>query len=258
MTANAVDVGIGVRELLAEPGTGTVLARYDKAAYVRCAGGVFALTSAAVPAGPIHLRCRVLPDVAEGEAVTLCPEAVAGAGWAVGVLARTRQATLPDPTAFAAGTGLALAVLAPLPPARLLDGSLPQVWPEHVDVLAAGDLRRAAKVLGGRGAGLTPAGDDVLAGLVLAAATLWGPVDALTDTVEAARTNDIAAAFLHWAARGQSIAPVHDLLHAIARGDAAAVRRALAELRSFGASSGTDLAYGITLALRYLPRAPPG
>jgi Protein of unknown function (DUF2877) len=256
----AIDVGVGVRELTAGPGTGTVLVRYGKAAYVRCSGGVFALTSAEVPPGPIHLRCRVLPDITTGEPVSLRAEEVAGAGWAVDLRAPSVRPTLPDPGAFAAGTEFALDVLASLPPAQVLNGSIAAAWPDHADILAAGDLRRAAELLGGRGPGLTPAWDDVLAGLLLAAATLWGPGSrpALAEAVAAAHTNDIAAAFLRWAARGQGIAPVHDLLYAVARGDAAAARRALGELRSFGASSGTDLAYGLMLALRHLPRAPPG
>jgi len=245
-----VDVGMGVRELTAEPGTGTVVAVYDTAAYVRGAGGLFALTSTAAPPGPIHLRCRTLPEATTSETVWLDEDAVAGAGWSAGLRAPTWRPTLPDPSAFGA--------VPDVPPAELLDGPLPDAWPDHGDVLAAGDLTRAAEVLGGRGAGLTPAGDDVLAGILLSAATLWGPTPSAADAAKAARTNDIAAAFLHWAARGQSIAPVHDLLHALACDDAAAARQALAALRSFGASSGSDLAYGLTLGLRYLPRAPPG
>lgn len=248
----AVDVGVGARELIATPGTGMVIARHGKAAYVRCAGRILALTSTAVPPGPVHLRCRELPDLTEGENVSLRAEMITGTGWAVRLRAPTWRATLPDPTAFAAVTGLPT-----LPPARLLEGPLPEVWPDHAEVLAAGDLLRAADVLGGRGPGLTPAGDDVLAGLLLGAATLWGPTPALAVTAAAARTNDIATEFLRWAARGQSIAPAHDLLDAIAGDDTAAAGQALVELRSFGATSGTDLAYGITLALRHLPRAPP-
>jgi hypothetical protein len=118
-------------------------------------------------------------------------------------------------------------------------------------LVAAGDLVGAAHLLGGRGPGLTPAGDDVLAGILLMAAVGPDPVDApiRTAAAEAAPTTDVARAFLRWAARGQSIAPVHELLATIAEGEPVAARRALQRLSSIGASSGADLAAGLGLAL---------
>jgi hypothetical protein len=107
--------------------------------------------------------------------------------------------------------------------------------------------------LGGRGPGLTPAGDDVLAGLLLVARARAG-IDsepALLAAVSAVRTGDIAAGFLTWAARGQCIAPAHDVLHALVRHGADATVPACARLAAIGASSGTALLAGIRAGLAW-------
>ncbi len=170
----------------------------------------------------------------------------------------TRRISLDAPTwsgmppaaeLLRSGAGVGLAALAPIPPARLLAGDVPAVWPSYAADLAEGDLRSAARMLGGRGAGLTPAGDDVLAGLLLVAAALGIDGSAAAASV---RTNEIAAAFLHWAARGHGIAPAHELLAAAADQDLARAVTAVRRLCSIGASSGADLAYGLALGLRHL------
>lgn len=245
-----LEVGIGARELIRSRGAGTVIACYAKAVYVRCDGGVLALTTPAVSSGPIHLRCHTLPAYEVGQPASMGDLDVDAPTW---------RGTLPEPAKFVAAADFALSLLEPVAPPVLLEGPLPAAWPGHAEVLQAGDLHRVAEMLGGRGMGLTPAGDDVIAGLVLAAAAMWGPGSQaeLAGVVAASRTNDIAAGFLRWAGLGQSIAPVHDFLHAVSRFDARGARSALAELLSFGASSGADLAYGLALAVRHLPRSRP-
>lgn len=122
------------------------------------------------------------------------------------------------------------------------------------DATRAGAIEELAELLGGRGPGLTPAGDDLLAGLVLTARARWG-ADAearLVAAVGAVRTTRPAAAFLHWAARGQSLAPAHDVLVALAAGerDEPAERRVTA----IGASSGRCLLAGLRIGVAQLPR----
>ncbi len=63
------------------------------------------------------------------------------------------------------------------------------------------------------------------------------------------RTTSVARAFLHWAARGQSIEPVHDLLAALAAGDWDAAAADIGVLGGLGHTSGADLAYGLRLGL---------
>ncbi|HLF40370.1 MAG TPA: DUF2877 domain-containing protein, partial [Acidimicrobiia bacterium] len=101
------------------------------------------------------------------------------------------------------------------------------------------------------GPGLTPAGDDVLCGLLLARRALGGPATerALLAVVDGLPTTDLSLAFLRWSARGQQVAPLHDLLGAAASGDPAAARDAAGRLAAFGATSGRAMAHGVRLAL---------
>jgi hypothetical protein len=101
---------------------------------------------------------------------------------------------------------------------------------------------RAAARLAGLGEGLTPAGDDFLAGALHA---LWARrgegAEALAATVAAAaapRTTTLSATWLASAARGQAAAPWRDLVAALASGREPAVEAALARVVSTGHTSG--------------------
>lgn len=112
---------------------------------------------------------------------------------------------------------------------------------------AASDLRELAARLGGRGPGLTPAGDDVLAGVLLARWGATGPAERAESLAVAkgVATNRISRAFLEAAARGQCIEPAHDLLVGLVEGDEPAAERARLRLAAYGATSGAALALGI-------------
>jgi len=207
-----VTAGPGLRGLNAM--TARVVSVHPKAAYVRTAAGdLFALTTPAVPAGPIHAATAGdLGHLRLGDHVTV--DLSDAARW---------EGALPSRL----DTDLLLDVLATGPRSSL-------------EPLPAGDL---VAYLGGRGPGLTPAGDDVLAGMFLIAYVCG---DDVTEQAAAVPTNDIARAFLHWAARGQSIEPVHRLLTATGEREA---HQALADLLRFGHSSGADLALGLRTAV---------
>jgi hypothetical protein len=120
----------------------------------------------------------------------------------------------------------------------------------------------AARELIGRGPGLTPAGDDLLAGL-LAGAHALGPAIAPADvasllttathrfgeSVVAAsvgRTTDVSVALLRHATSGEVAEPAAHLLRALTAGgglDAATER-----LLAVGSTSGRDLAFGLLAA----------
>ncbi len=198
---------------------GRVVAVYAKAAYVSTAAGLFAVTTPDVPPGPVHAATHA--DVSRLRAGDQVEVDLAGAHRWVGALPAQLDAEL------------LLAVLAAAPPSSL-------------SPLPDGDIAALAAYLGGRGPGLTPAGDDCLAGMFLVA---YVRGDDVTGLAEAVPTNDIALAFLHWAAQGQSIEPVHRLLCATDHG---AGREALADLLRFGHSSGADLALGLRTAVQRL------
>jgi hypothetical protein len=163
----------------------------------------------------------------------------------------TWQGTALTPALLAAGAGTVLEVLDGAPASALADPAFQPRRDRAVRCVDGGDLDGAVDALAGLGPGLTPAGDDTLAGLLL----ILGAHDraAAVAAADRARTNDIARAFLAWAARGQSIEPVHRLLVSADAGVAAA---ALANVLAFGHSSGADLAFGLRLGLRALVAAP--
>jgi hypothetical protein len=120
--------------------------------------------------------------------------------------------------------------------------------------LEAGDVDRAAAAgsgLVGLGPGLTPAGDDLLAGALAGLALLGGAsaagggrlAGAILRRLPVERTTALSAALLGHAARGEVADPAGALLVALGRG--AAVEAAAAALLSVGHTSGTDLAHGI-------------
>ncbi len=129
---------------------------------------------------------------------------------------------------------------------------------------ASGDLAGAVEVaegLVGLGPGLTPSGDDVLAGLLLALRLLGGAIRGgtravwLADWLGAAvtsdagdRTTSVSATLLYCAARGQAAAEVAAVLRAFAGQEPAG--RAAARLLATGHTSGADLAWGLAAGCR--------
>ena len=113
-----------------------------------------------------------------------------------------------------------------------------------------GEVRDAVAALLGRGAGLTPSGDDALAGALLVAHAL-GTGTVLADAVRArlGATTAVSAALLDAAADGYAARPVVTLVDAAVAGDYEAVRRALPPVLTIGHTSGADTVTGIRVAL---------
>ena len=119
----------------------------------------------------------------------------------------------------------------------------------------------------GRGPGLTPEGDDVLAGALAAIRTVGTALgcrlalsmlddadDALADAAHQ-RTTTFSAALIRCAMRGEVAAPAAGFLRALTgRGDVDAHRRGLLGV---GHTSGPALAAGIVLGARSLIEAEP-
>jgi hypothetical protein len=129
--------------------------------------------------------------------------------------------------------------------------------PGLVDTLAASLLGPQEVVdpvrrLLGAGSGLTPSGDDVLAGFLVASQSFGVCADELRSAVSthaSGATTDLSAALLRHAARGESIPQVDALLRALAAGRALnRVDEALADLVRVGHTSGVALATGIQAA----------
>jgi hypothetical protein len=119
------------------------------------------------------------------------------------------------------------------PPAELADG---------LAALRRGALDEAVARLAGRGGGLTPAGDDVLAGFAA-----WRGAAGLAERA-AERASPIGLAYLRCAERGELPEPADRTLRAIRAGDAGLARLRSRSLSRWGASSGAAILWGIAAA----------
>ena len=107
----------------------------------------------------------------------------------------------------------------------------------------------------GLGPGLTPSGDDLLGG-ALVALRILGEVraaDMLSGWVRGlarSRTHRISAAHLDAACDGEAAEALHLSLNALLMGDQTALQRALMKVDAIGHSSGRDALVGVEIACR--------
>jgi hypothetical protein len=131
-----------------------------------------------------------------------------------------------------------------------------------VQALAIGaPVRPAVARLLGRGSGLTPTGDDVLAGALVTLAAFApraaAPLAIAVTEAAGAATTAVSAALLRHAARGECIPQLAGLLAAVAGGrDAGGLARAAGALLAVGHCSGAGLVHGVILGLAVASRLP--
>lgn len=129
------------------------------------------------------------------------------------------------------------------PPPVELPEDIGRSMEQTIDGIASGDLPAClagVSALAGRGGGLTPAGDDVLVG-ILYGMWLWRPRRAwMARIVEMAapRTTTLSANFLRAAADGEATGPWHDLV--------AGCPDAAGRILAIGHTSGADAWAGFT------------
>jgi hypothetical protein len=232
-----VRAGAGALPLLPALADGDVLGWGPRAGYVVARGELVVLTSPGVMPGPIHVELAApLPPTPPR------PTAVAAEG-----IAAWRGA-LPEPARIREGLPLLAAVVrAASRRSALRDHAGRGQW---AALLAQGAWTALAARLGGLGPGLTPAGDDFIAGAAFVARACLGRAaeDRLLAAVAATSTNAISLGYLRWAARGQALAPAHYILAAAACGDEASAHAAALTLGRVGHSSGADLCLGMAEA----------
>lgn len=112
----------------------------------------------------------------------------------------------------------------------------------------------AITFLVGRGLGLTPSGDDLLAGFGTA---LWfrgaeAPFVRFLSEEVFARTNDIGAAYLRAMSMGHANQDYLDLMRAIALGETGSLERHVANILARGHTSGHDSLLGFSVGMGML------
>ena len=213
--ARAMFAGPGARRALVDGARGEVeIVLQGGGGYVRLgSSGWVLLTEPGAPFGPLSVTVDAL------NRLELPPGAPAEVtrGWLfVGDSALSLERMRVRPCAVAgAGSSAACASLPP-PPVQLQAG---------IAALAGARLTDAVQLLAGLGEGLTPAGDDVLAGYAAARFALGTPV--AISPVAAGRVSPLGLAYLRCAERGELPG----------------------ELRSWGSTSGIALAWGMNAAV---------
>jgi Protein of unknown function (DUF2877) len=264
-----------VRALGETPRLGTVLGSSAAAAYLAFGDSVVALTARSVPPMPngaavieghglnafepgarVHLSAEGVrtsrAEVAWREADLVDLGVSSNESYDAGAVAHRGRDLLralgqdADPVAAIAGARPELVAGEGLEGVRLLSKGLTLGEP---DVVA-----RAARILTGRGPGLTPDGDDLLAAAAAATVAFEGPAGfrpttglrgaLLADDLEE-RTSSLSASLLRLAVEGQVIDPVRALLDLGA--ERAVWTRALARLERIGHGTGGTYARGCAL-----------
>jgi len=248
------DIGRAVVEALSDDSSGEVIAVFSRASYVEVGGHVFAIVSTAEFSGPLHARLPEPPKLRAGTRAS-----VAGGRLFLGEQALDLPRERWNPVALLPGPSTPAMLDRVLEHEPVLDlGSRgraafePSLESRLEVALRRGGIVEACRGLFGRGSGLTPAGDDVAAGLMIAESLVGRGDERTRSTIAAeASTHRISRAFLAAAARGQSLEPLHRLLAACTADDLTGARRARSDLATVGHTSGLDLAYGALVGLRW-------
>lgn len=115
----------------------------------------------------------------------------------------------------------------------------------------ASALPQAIRLLAGCGFGLTPSGDDFLAGTLVAMNVFRASRRLIQSVCRAALgTNDLSNAFLRMARDGRMTQKQRALVLAVLRGSVAGVRTAARKVLQVGETSGADWATGFVVTAR--------
>jgi hypothetical protein len=295
--SSILEVGVVARRALRDSAEGRVGAVFERSLYVALDGQWICLGPTGLGSGPLNAlsapsQRRVGPRLQGGEPVRVsgCSlvavgsvlasfagaklwRPVASADWTVDSLERglrafdgPRDGPVPRDALRLidqprAGVALPrLAAVAHRPAQRLAEivrkafasGRLPEE-----------DHSSGCKDLFGLGPGLTPSGDDVIGGAMVALAMLgWcGLRDVLWASLREQarlRTGDLSLAHLEAAAEGYGAAALHAVLASLLTGASERLPADLAMLDAIGHSSGWDGLAGALLVLRAYREARPG
>jgi hypothetical protein len=224
---------------------GRVLASFRHGHYVKFGTTVFAIGQERIHAGPLHLLyAGPLPLLRTDSPITMSPDRL----WSRQVEIDLRRATRWDPLppgteSLESSLEMLERICQPLPPPDLDVDWRSVEWASRDE-----DLTSLRLLLEGRGPGLTPVGDDVLAGVLFLRALARPDDRRLAMLAQSAATSDLSRGFLHWAGRGHSIEPVHRLIRQAGIGHEDAAEQTAAIIANIGASSGPALLAGIGLA----------
>lgn len=288
----AFEIGCLARQALQPGQRGRVGAVFERSIYVSLAETEVCVGPPGLGAGPLNLRCHATPEdwraagLREGMAVLVGSRDLRLPPYLAISVADAAVWTPEPPGPWSATSlGAGLAALDALLPERLPGeglGVLALPWRAggaaqsavaaaarepagalsaflHRAIARNGDQTsppvHALHALIGLGPGLTPSGDDLLGGVLVALHLLGRPdlAEALWHGTRGALetgTNAISRAHFTAAARGLGGAALHGILNDLLTGKRAALAARLAAIDHIGHCSGWDALAGATIALR--------
>lgn len=285
VAAAAMEVGLFARTALRNGAAGCVMAVFERSLYVTLDGTWICVGQPGIGSGPLHLLGKFdLSRLAVGEPVRVADSSL----WIAGrPFAKLTSAALWTPNAaprwskdslrrglravdeiwsgeiISAGLAVLGSDRAPFETSPLVRAAMPGVAAlKRILADTASDSHVASALAGliGLGPGLTPSGDDLIGGALIALAALGHTEgrDALWEHCRplVEHTNDISRAHLEAAARGYGAAALHAAIHAAMGGEVAQLRHAVNALTAVGHSSGLDAFAGSLVVLRRAMREP--
>ena len=243
-TARALFAGPGALRALRPGRTGVVELVLSGGAYVRAGDDWMLLADPDAPFGPLSVgvagpwRRALRP----GQLVQVEPGRLWLGRQVVGLERLRERRPVPRPSRAAAAGEVAVAAEA-VAAALAVTGGPPEDLVPGLRALRRGRTREGVRRLAGLGEGLTPAGDDALAGYAAwrHATGAPAPVSALA----AGRSSPLGHAYLRCAERGELPEAGAAVLAAVLAGEPKAATSAAVALRHWGASSGAALLWGI-------------
>ena len=271
----ARSIGSPIASLFSAARSGQVIATFERSCYLDLNGHIVALVAPELLNGPLnvvlaHLPSKAMSGVSTTHRVRLSPGSVEIEDVLMVDLSRAEvwNAQLPplirvDRNALQARLDVIKTVLDDAPAESLAHAaSRPARASEGMDALYsalrhpdAATLAHAADRLVGFGLGLTPSGDDVLAGMLIALHLVRpAPAIAVSDIVKEAargRTTRISIAYLEAASQGNAGEAWHTLARTL-EGTHDGMRTAARRIMAFGETSGADMLTGFVLAAEAL------
>ena len=270
------DLGPVARRTLTDGRRGQVCAVFERSFYLRAGDDFVCIGGAGIGCGPLNAVVASAgpmpqagdPFAVDGEQLTLGADATLSLHFAriwrpaTPIIAppEPRQAALATVIALAGprapADGLARLVLAPCTAAATPVARIARPLIEDLRGPVDGwPFTAGIRGLIGLGPGLTPSGDDLIGGLLIAFAAL-GQLDTRDRVWRAVApalalgTSPLSAAHLRAAAEGFGAAAVHDLLADLLSGRADRLADHLDAIDGIGHCSGWDALAGIVVALR--------
>lgn len=252
--SSRVEWGRAARLALAPGRRGKVIARFERSFYVATGGGLACFGAPGLGRGPLNVLVPALNELPELDERLSCTK---------------------NEVRFSSGLTFPIqgAVLwRPVPAPAFRRGALPRIkriFPAESEALAGwiahgamGSAPTKAARLVGLGSGLTPAGDDLIGGALIALHALGeqriaNRLAKWALHLARSRTNRISFAHLACAAAGEGHEALHHALSAILAGRRNQ-RQELSALRRIGHTSGMDALNGALLVLNVTARLPSG